>query len=232
MVSVIIPVLNEESCIPAALLRLREAEGDFEVIVSDGASTDASCACVRSCVPGFGRSLRLISAPRNRAVQMNRGAENARGDVFLFLHADARIPKQAFCCMEDALKKPDVIGGNFSVIYGGDLRWSRFFTWANRSRRRLGIYYGDSGLFIRRRVFEALGGFKPMPLMEDYEFVRRMERYGTTVCLPCAITVSDRRWRIRGSGKTLLAWIAVQALYSCGAPAKWLARWYPPVREE
>jgi rSAM/selenodomain-associated transferase 2 len=232
MVSVIIPTYNEESVIERNLGHLSRANGDFEVLVVDGESTDGTRARVEALMGGFPRPLRLAAAPRNRALQLNRGAELARGETLLFLHADIVVPPEAIEATEQALSAHALCGGNFSLVFAGPSAWNRFFTWANRARRRFGIYYGDSGIFVRRQVFERLGGFKPIPVMDDYEFIRRMEKLGRTLCLPATLKVSDRRWRRQGALRTLLSWVLVQSLYSAGVPAQRLAWLYAPVRED
>lgn len=230
MVSIIIPAYNEGQTIGRTLEHLRRVRGNFEVIVVDGASDDGTGAQVEAALSGFPRPLRMLAAERNRALQLNQGAAFASGDVFLFLHADALLPPEAVETLEVAVRDDSVAGGNFNLVYDGHSGWSRFFTWANRLRRSFGIYYGDSGLFVRRDVFRRLDGFKPIPIMDDYEFVRRLERAGRTVCLPAVVVVSDRRWRVQGVFRTLWSWALVQTLYSLGVPPRLLARWYEPVR--
>lgn len=230
MVSVIIPTYNEESAILLALGALARAGGEFEVIVVDGESTDCTRQLVEQCLPIFPQPLRLIAAPRHRARQLNAGAKEARGDVLLFLHADVVFPCQGIEALERVLQTPGVVGGNFDLVFEGCSTWSRLFTWVNRVRRRFGIYYGDSGIFVRREVFERLGGFRPIPIMDDYEFVRRIERVGKTTVVPARLLVSDRRWREQGVLHTLWSWFWVQALYSLGVPPRFLVRWYRPVR--
>ncbi len=231
MVSVIIPTYNEEKAIGATLEYLRRARGDFEVIVVDGGSQDSTRERIESLTPGFPRRLGLITTELNRAVQLNRAAALARGNAHLFLHADALLPPEAIENLENALRNESIVGGNFRLAFDGNSGWSRFFTWVNHLRRAIGIYYGDSGLFVRREVFRDLGGFKPLPIMDDYEFVRRMEKFGRTAYLPSVVIVSDRRWRVQGVFRTLLSWVWVQGLYSMGVPARYLARWYRPVRD-
>jgi rSAM/selenodomain-associated transferase 2 len=230
MVSVIIPTYNEESAILLALGALARAGGEFEVIVVDGESTDRTRRLVEECIPIFPQPLRLIAAPRHRALQLNAGAKEARGDVLLFLHADVVFPCQGIETPERVLQMPAAVGGNFDLAFEGRSTWSRLFTWVNRVRRRFGIYYGDSGIFVRREVFERLGGFRPIPIMDDYEFARRMERAGKTTFVPARLLVSDRRWREQGVLHTLWSWFWVQALYSLGVPPRFLVRWYRPVR--
>jgi glycosyltransferase involved in cell wall biosynthesis len=163
-------------------------------------------------------------------VQLNEAAKVARGDVLWFLHADVRVPPDAIETLEREVRADSALGGNFDLVFEGESGWSRFFTWANRARRKFGIYYGDSGIFVRREVFEALGGFKAIPIMEDYEFVRRLERRGKTLFLTPRLLVSSRRWRERGVARTLLSWAVTQGLYSVGFSMQRLERWYPPVR--
>jgi rSAM/selenodomain-associated transferase 2 len=230
MVSIIIPTYNEADYVSATLGKLAEAQGNFEVIVADGSSTDHTRERVQAMVSGFPRSLRIVKTARNRATQLNCAASAARGNTFLFLHADVMVPTTAIEAVEKSLENQSVIGGNFQIVFEGNSPVERFFTWAYRVRRPFGIYYGDSGIFVRRAVFERLKGFKPIPIMDDYEFVRRLERAGQTACLEPALLVSDRRWRVQGLFPTLVSWVWIQTLYSLGVPAEQLARWYGPVR--
>lgn len=230
MISVIIPTHNEEDAIRRALRALGRACGEFEVIVVDGESSDRTQARVQECIAQFPHPLRFIAAPLHRALQLNAGAREARGDVLLFLHADVVFPCQGIEALERVLQPPAVVGGNFDLAFEGLSSWSRLFTFVNRLRRRFGIYYGDSGVFVRREVFERLGGFRPIPIMDDYEFVRRLERTGKTALLPSRLVVSDRRWRVQGVWRTMWSWFWVQALYSLGGPPRFLVRWYRPVR--
>lgn len=231
VISVIIPTYNEEESIVRLLDGLRTAREDFEVLVADGASTDRTRARVEALVPDFPHPLRLVRAERLRALQLNAAARAARGDVFLFLYADTLLPDGALASLRAAADDPRLVGGNFDLVFDGGSLWSRFFTWANRLRRRLGIYYGDSGVWVRRAVFERLGGFRPIPIMDDYEFARRLERQGKTARLAPPLAVSDRRWRLQGVWTTLGSWVWIHTLYSLGVPAKYLGGFYKPVRE-
>jgi rSAM/selenodomain-associated transferase 2 len=232
MVSIVIPTYNETTSIAAVLDRLKHVRGEFEVLVADGSSTDRTREIAREIAAACPRPLRVVESVRNRAIQLNGAARQARGDVLLFLHADMLVPPETVESIEQSLRGPKVIGGNFQIVFAGDTAVEKFFTWCYRVRRPFGIYYGDSGVFVRREVFERLGGFKPIPIMDDYEFVRRMERAGRTVCLSPPMLVSDRRWRVQGLFPTLFSWVWIQALYSLGVPASRLARWYRPVRDD
>lgn len=231
MVSFVIPTYNEEECIRRTLSALARLLGDCEVIVADGASADGTLGIVEALVSDFPHPMRVVVSERHRARQLNRAAAMAHGDVLVFLHADTDVPPDALHALHFALRDESILGGNFDLIFEGDSLVERFFTWAYRVRRPFGIYYGDSGIFVRRKTFERLGGFKDMPIMDDYEFVRRLERLGRTACVPSSLKTSARRWRVQGLFKTLASWVWVQALFSLGVPAQSLAKWYRPVRE-
>lgn len=232
MVSIVIPTYNEVASIAFVLERLKYVRSDFEVLVADGSSTDRTREIVREIAATHPRPIRLIESIPNRAIQLNEAVRQAHGDVFLFLHADMLVAPETVEAIEECLCHPEVIGGNFQIVFAGNTAVERFFTWCYRVRRPFGIYYGDSGVFVRRKIFERLGGFKPIPIMDDYEFIRRLERAGQTVCLNPPMLVSDRRWRVQGLFPTLFSWVWIQTLYSLGVPATHLARWYRPVRND
>jgi rSAM/selenodomain-associated transferase 2 len=223
MISVVIPALNEESALRETLDSVCAAAGNCEIIVSDGGSTDATRAIAARYGP-------VVTATRGRSSQMNRGAAAARGDILLFLHADVLFPKRGLTALENALTDRRVVGGNFDIVYEGSSFTNRLFTLINHGRRPLGIFYGDSGIFVRRSVFEALGGFRPLPLMEDYDFARRLIRRGRTICLRQQLTVSARRWEEFGLLRTCVAWFLLHAFYYLGIPPRWWGRLYPNIR--
>ena len=231
MISIIIPTYNEEAQIGGLLRNLFALPGDFEVIVVDGESRDGTSRIVDAMRGEWPNRLRLMEAERNRAIQLNRGAEKARGDTLLFLHADARLPEQSLLNLERELSRDGIVGGNFDLEFDGKGFWDRAFSSVNRWRRRLGFYYGDSGIFVRRRVFDRLGGYRPMPILEDYEFARRLEASGRTAFLHPPLAVSSRRWQVEGVGRTLWSWVIIQGLYLVGVSADRLAGWYQPVRK-
>lgn len=222
-ISVVVPVLDEESVIEELLRSLRPS-GVSEVIVADGGSTDRTARIASES------GARVIAAPRGRGAQMNAGAAAATGDVLLFLHADVSLEAGAIEAMLDALRDPRVIGGNFDCSFGGADWTARTFNCIYRARLPFGIFYGDSGIWVRREVFAELGGFPALPIMEDYAFARRMWRRGRLAHLRSRIFVSDRRWRKAGLAKTLLSWVLIQAGYSLGVPARYLDWMYKTVR--
>jgi rSAM/selenodomain-associated transferase 2 len=224
MISVVIATLNEESSLRVTLDSVCAAQGNCEIIVVDGGSADATPDIARRYGP-------VVTTTPGRAKQMNRGAAAARGDVLLFLHADVLFPAGGLAAIERALSDRRVIGGNFDIVYEGR-RWftNRVFTLINRWRRPFGIFYGDSGIFVRRGVFEELRGYPQLPLMEDYHFARRLIRQGRTVCLKEPLIVSARRWEEFGLLRTTAAWFFLHVFYYLGIPSRWWGRLYPDIR--
>jgi rSAM/selenodomain-associated transferase 2 len=223
-VSIIVPVLNEASTI-ASFLAMAKSLGAHELIVADGGSSDAT----QSIAIASGATL-VVSTP-GRGPQMNQGAAAATGDVLLFLHSDVRLNPGALQILVKSLEPSSKKGGIFDVYFDGD-DWiagafNRIYHW----RRYFGIFYGDAGIFVRREVFLELGGFKPYPIMEDYEFGRRLFGWGGRMAMLAEpIFVSDRRWRKAGLRRTVYVWFLIQTAYSLGYPAERLGWIYRQIR--
>lgn len=233
-ISVIIPTLNEERTIMATLAHTA-ALGFDELIVVDGGSLDQTPGLVES----FRRRtqspvqspVRLVTAPSGRASQMNKGAEASGGEVLLFLHADTQLPDDANAMIQTTLTDQRMVGGRFDVRFDRPSIWgtiiSRMMNWRSRLS---GIATGDQALFVRRPIFEQLGGFTDMPLMEDIDFSRRLKRKGATAALTATVTTSFRRWEQQGPLRTILLMWAVRFLYWIGVRSHTLSRWYGLVR--
>jgi rSAM/selenodomain-associated transferase 2 len=223
LVSIIVPTLNEATTmrdLAAALDRLR---GEFEVIVCDGGSADATVGIALQC------GLRVIEAPRGRGSQMNAGAKLAKGETLLFLHSDTRLPEDALERVGDALDDEMVCGGNFSLIFGGDTREAWLLTRIYPLLRLGGMLYGDSAIFVRRGVFDSLGGYREYPIFEDCDLYRRMRRLGRFVRLNACATTSSRRFEGRFI-RTFALWSLMQTLYWLGVNPSILNRLYKPLR--
>lgn len=221
MISVIIPTLNEAVRLSGLLRCLSETDEVLEIIVSDGGSDDDTIDIAMTW------GARCETGSRGRGQQLARGADIAHGDILLFLHADTELPTNALTQIREALQAPSVLGGNFELQFdGGDdfANWlNGYYAWL----RSKGFYYGDSAIFVRRTVYEALGGIRPISLMEDYDFVRRMERTGPTVCLndPGA-TTSSRRFQGRKPWRIFWQWVYLHVLFHLRVPSSVLARLY------
>ncbi len=222
-VSIIIPTLNEASCIARTLETLR-AQHPHEIIVADGGSTDGTLELARAADM-------VLTAPRGRAAQMNAGAAEAHGEHLLFLHADCRLATGAVAAIGPALRRPGVAAGCFSMRVEAAGPLFRSIDACATARVRLtGIVYGDQGLFVRRADFAQLGGFPPLRFMEDVFFSRRLRRHGRIVVLPHAIHVSPRRWRQMGVVRQTLRNWTLTAMALAGISPDRLAAYYPQAR--
>ena len=226
MISVIIPVLEEAAKLPRLLASLARETAAHEVIVVDGGSRDGTPQLARAA------GARVLSTLPGRGQQLAAGAELAAGDLLLFLHADSLFPASGLSCIEERLRNcPDCPGGNFRLIFDGDDDFSRWLTGFYAWIRARGFYYGDSGIFVRREAYRALGGIRPVALMEDYAFVRRLERLGATCCIeePPLIT-SSRRFEGRRPLGIVLGWLELHALFHLGVTPRLLVRRYEAQR--
>lgn len=221
-ISVIVPVYQEEAAIAGLLSNLAGLDAD-EVIVVDGGSTDRT-------VEFASRRARVLSTPRGRATQMNAGAAAAKGNALLFLHADVRLGRGALEALRGAMADPQCVGGNFDLCFDGYDTAARVFTVVNRWRRQCGVFYGDSGIFCRRAVFAQLGGYRLWPILEDYDFARRLGKVGRLALLREPIIVSGRRWRNGGLWQALWSWFWIQGLFLAGVSPHRLAKLYRRVR--
>lgn len=223
IVSVIIPTLNEARCLPAALASLRR-HGAVEIIVADGGSTDGTCELARDADL-------VLKTPRGRAAQMNAGATQARGGVLLFLHADCELAPGAVAAAEQAASRRGVAAGCFSMRVRASGWLFRCIDGCASARTRLtGLVYGDQGLFLRRDVFNRVGGFPPVHFMEDVLISRALRPLGRVVVLPDRIQVSPRGWQKTGITRQSLRNWALTAAAALGVPPDRLARFYPTVR--
>ena len=220
--SIVIPALNEEGCLPVLLgklapLRRRGAE----VIVVDGGSTDGTVAIAERA------GVQVYRTPPGRAAQMNAGARLARGDILLFLHADTIPPLGADQLIVAALALGPHCWGRFDIIIAGQARMLRIVARLMNLRSRLtGIATGDQGIFVTREAFHAVHGFPDQPLMEDIEISRRLRRRSRPICLSEVVTTSGRRWERNGVWRAILLMWRIRLAYWRGTPAGELAKVY------
>lgn len=220
--SVVIPTLNEEAGIATAVARAWGLE-PVDVIVADGGSGDATIE------RATGAAAVVVEAPCGRGSQLNAGAARAEGDVLLFLHADCWLDPDAGSQIIQSLADGSVAWGAFRQAIDGRGVAYRWLESGNAFRaRRLRLPYGDQAVFVRRAVFESVGGFADVPLMEDVDFARRMRRHPAPALLPGPVHASARRWKRNGVVcQTVCNW-AFLAMWRMGVPPERLAKWYRP----
>jgi rSAM/selenodomain-associated transferase 2/rSAM/selenodomain-associated transferase 1 len=220
LVSVIIPTLNESSAIGRLLDRLGESE-DIERIVADGGSHDPTCdIAARS-----GATVLKLSG--GRALQQNAGAAVARGPILLFLHADTLPPEGYANKIRGALDDPSIAAGAFRFKTDDDRAVMHLIEWVTNLRSRLfQLPYGDQGLFLEKRVFDEMGGFPIIPIMEDFVLIGRLRARGRVITLSDSAVTSARRWRHLGVIRTTLMNQIMILGFLGGMPIQRLERLY------
>src|SRR3989339_1601073 len=221
-ISVVIPTLNEESHIEKTLLSVIKQEGDYELYVVDGGSSDNTVAIARkyACV---------INSQLGRANQMNAGAKLCTGDILLFLHADTILPDNAFREIRKRVQDDTVVGGSFYIAFDADNFILRGVSFITRFNFRL-FHFGDQGIFVRRNVFQKLHGYKEMPIMEDYEFYKRLGKQGKVILIRMPVISSARRFIRKGVLRQLLINKFVVLTYWEGVDIQTIKRFYDDMR--
>lgn len=221
--SVIVPVLDEAPGIVATLQALQPLRASgAQIVVADGGSRDDSCALARPLCDV------LVASSCGRALQMNAGAAHARGEVLLFLHADSTLPDGAPLLIDNALDS-GAQWGRFDVAIEGHSPLLRVVAFMMNLRSRLsGIATGDQAMFCTRALFDHLGGFAPIALMEDIDFSRRALSLSAPACLRARVRTSGRRWEKHGVLRTVWLMWRLRLRYFFGADPQALARSYRP----
>ncbi len=220
--SVIVPSWNDQASLARLLPDLVRLKQLHEVIVADASPSPAAAGAARAT-----GAIYLPALQPNRGAQMNLAAAHATGDVLIFHHADSILTAPHLAAIAQALQKPEIVGGAFYRKFDARhprLVWfeqvGRFFT------RHGGSFFGDQSVFVRRETFRALGGFAPIPLMEDMEFSRRLRRFGKVAVLDPPLESSTRRHLGRGPWRTSIQNGLFILLYKCGVSPVHLHRWY------
>jgi rSAM/selenodomain-associated transferase 2 len=220
-VSIVVPVFNEVALIRDALVRLRERAPEAEIILVDGKSTDETAE------QAAGLCHRLVETAANRAVQMNAGAAVGRGEVLWFLHVDAEIPAGSLAAIEEALQDRQLVGGFFRIrLPRMNPVYRLTDSFAHYAGLLLRMRCGDHGFFCRREVFEKIGGFPEIDLMEDVEFFRKLLRAGRVVVIPKRLVVSPRRYEAVGPLRLTFAFGLIAILHFFHTPMRLLESIY------
>jgi rSAM/selenodomain-associated transferase 2 len=218
-------MLNEAATIASTLDALRRGAPGAEIVVVDGGSIDASVTIAQPLCDT------LISAPRGRARQMNAGTRASHGDALVFVHADTIVPATFAADIASALSDPAIVGGRFDVKLDSSAVPYRIIGAMISLRSRISrTGTGDQAIFVRRDVFDRLGGFPELELCEDLEFSRRLKRAGRIACLRTRVTTSARRWNRDGVARTVLRMWMIRAMYLLGVPPARLKRMYSDTR--
>jgi rSAM/selenodomain-associated transferase 2 len=222
MISVIIPSVNEQAHVRCCIESILAEGADCEIIVADGGSTDRTIELANKR-----EEVRVVRSDRGRGLQMNRGALSANGSVLLFLHADTMLEEGWSRDIDAALSNDAVAAGAFTLRINGDERHFRLIElWVKVRCAVFGLPYGDQGIFVRRDVFEKLGGYRDIPLMEDVDLVRRIKRAGRIVLLPGKAVTSARKWSREGWIRVSLMNQFLLILFRLGVDPGRLAKLY------
>lgn len=229
-ISVIIPTFNEELTITKTLESLSRLINVAEVVIVDGGSTDKTAEIAEN-FSGLKKLVVVKTNEANRGKQLHEGTRHAAHEIFWFVHADTRPQQGCARQIKSVMRFDEVVGGNFEVIFNGDTRSAKFLTWLYPLLRSWGLCYGDSAFFVRREIYEKIGGFKPIGAFEDLDLYHRLRKKGRFYHMSQAVTTSSRRFENRSFPLTFLRWSVFQVLYWFKFPPEKLAKYYLPIRE-
>lgn len=222
--SVIIPVLNETEIINTTIKHIRSFEGTdrVEIIVVDADAYGSTIGAIDD------KSVITKTSGKGRAVQMNTGAQIAGGEIILFLHADTKLPLNAFEKIEEVLKDESYVGGAFDLGIDSENILVKFIACLGRVRNRLThVPYGDQAIFLRKEYFDTIGRFKDIKFLEDVDLMRRIKKLGDKICiLPDRVSTSARRWQSDGILYNSIKNLVLLGLYYLGVSPDTLAKRY------
>ena len=222
-ISLIVPVYNESTTIDPMLSQLDMLPGEWDILFADGGSRDDTLAKI-------GSRYRVLNSSRGRANQMNYGAANASSEILWFVHCDSVLPKDAHAQISQAIAQGRQ-WGCFHIGFDYDGPFMGCNTYLSNCRARRGIAFGDQGIWVRKVVFDAMGGFPDLPIMEDYEFSLRMKAANIPICqLPGRIITSGRRYEKRFPLLTMWQMYHLRCLYRKGVDIQEIARRYRDIR--
>ena len=233
MISAIIVAYNEEVRIEFIIEELQKQQfsGTYEIILADGSSTDKTVSLAEQ------KGISVIHCRKGKACQMNDAAKAALGDVLFFVHADMKLADTTFTAIQRQIDMGFDGGGFANAFDEYNDKIKNLGTWMNfrflnkKEQSDKGLFYGDNGIFVTKNVIETLKGFKEIPIMEDYDFSKRMRKHFNVIKIKEPIIVISARRHVKaGFLKTRFQWIAIRKLYKWGISPKRLAKWYSDIR--
>ncbi len=219
-ISIIIPCLNEAGFIEKTLERCLKLQGNFEIILVDGGSTDHTVNIAKKI-----SYIKIFIAEKGRAKQMNYGSKKAEGDILLFLHADTFLPENTFNLIHRQFKKPETVGGSFRLKFDKPHRFLNLYTWFSRFSLEF-FTYGDHAFFIKKEIFDTIGGYKFIPFMEDIEIQKRLRKKGKFKKVKEYVVTSGRRFEKNGTTKQLVIDVILVCLYNLSISPRQLKQFY------
>lgn len=219
MISVIVPIKDEPVGVVHRFARFARSPEECELVVVDGGDDERTGEAFREA------GARVLTLAGARGSRLAQAAASARGDVLFFLHADSRPPDDALALISRSLAE-GADAGAFSLAYEDANRRLRWIAWWANRRSRLGMPFGDQGIFCRRSTYERTGGFSDLPICDDLDLVRRLRKSGAFVVLPEKTVTSPRRYREVGTLRQVLRTWRVLAGYYAGVSPQTLTRWY------
>jgi rSAM/selenodomain-associated transferase 2 len=225
MVSIVIPVLNEEKNISQLLENLYKLRGKKEIIVVDGGSEDRTVELASPLADVVLESL------KGRALQMNAGAKKANGEILWFVHSDSIVEEGSLKAIEESILNGN-IGGGFSLYFhDSENFFMKYIAFTSNLRSSFGkLFFGDQGIFIKKECFLLSGGFPNIAIMEDFEFSLIIKKIGHMKRLKEKIGTSSRRFTSKGIFKTFFLMQKMKLLYLMGVPPEKLKKIYREVR--
>lgn len=219
-ISIIIPTLNEAENIKNAIASTQPST-NIEIIVVDGGSVDDTVEVAQSL------SVKVISSSPGRAGQMNAGAAAASGEILLFLHADSRLPTGFDVMIRTTLQQPRIVAGAFDLRIDASLWGLRLVEWGVKWRSHFWqMPYGDQGIFLTKEIFQEVGNFPELPIMEDFELIRRLKSLGNIALISAPVVTSARRWLQKGVFSTTFLNQIVIIAYLLGVSPQRIRSWY------
>jgi len=217
MISIITPVFNEEKNVKPFISHIGSLDGDFELIIVDGGSSDSTMEEVQKCIDSLNHNLILLESERRRSIQMNKGAQMAHGDILLFLHVDCVLRKDALTIIEKLMCDNNAAGGGFKQAFSNPDLFLKFQSEIGNIRAGMTkVFFGDYGIFLKKEVFREIGGYDEIPFLEDVEICRKAKRFGRLLQVNRRIVTSPRRYLKKGKARLTIAFILANLFNEIG----------------